>query len=54
MAKVTVTVPHNVTYATDDHVYREGETLELERDELVDAFIRYGNLVEVKPSTRKK
>jgi len=48
MAKVTVTVPHNVTYATDDHVYREGETLELERDALVDAYIKAGNLVEVK------
>lgn len=47
-AKVTVQVPHNVTYATDDHVYREGEVLELERDDLVEAFIRNGNLVEVK------
>ena len=52
MAKVKVTVPHNVTYATDDHVYREGETLELDRDELVDAHIRNGNLVEVKKSKR--
>ena len=53
MATVKVTIPYNVTYATDDHVYREGETLELERDELVDAFIRYGNLVEVKPQKKK-
>ena len=52
MAKVTVQVPANVTYATDDHVYREGETLELERDELVDAYIRHGNLIEVKKQKR--
>jgi hypothetical protein len=53
MAKVTVTVPHNVTYATDDHVYREGDTFEVERAD-VEAFIRNGNLVEVKSSTRKR
>lgn len=52
MAKVTVTLPHNVTYATDDKVYREGETLELDRDELVDAYIRNGNLVEVPKKKR--
>jgi hypothetical protein len=52
MAKITVTLPHNVTYATDDKVYREGESVELERDELIDAHIRNGNLVEVK--TKKK
>lgn len=45
--KVTVTVPHNVTYATGDHVYREGDTFEVERAD-VEAFIRNGNLVEVK------
>jgi hypothetical protein len=47
MAKVTVQVPHNVTYATDDHVYREGDVFEVERAD-VEAFIRNGNLVEVK------
>ena len=48
MAKVTVQVPFNVTYATDNKVYREGDVFEVERDDLVDAFIRGGNLVEVK------
>ncbi len=48
MAKVTVTVPFNVTLATDDHVYREGDnTFEAERAD-VEALIRNGNLVEVK------
>jgi len=47
MAKVTVQVPFNVTYATDDHIYREGDTFEAERAD-VEAFIRNGNLVEVK------
>jgi len=47
MAKVTVTVPFNVTYATDDHIYREGDTFEVERVD-VEALIRNGNLVEVK------
>ena len=53
MATVKVTIPYNVTYATDDHVYREGETLELERDDLVEAYIRAGNLVEVKPQKKR-
>jgi hypothetical protein len=44
-SRVTVQVPFKVTYATDDHVYREGETFELERDDLVDAHIRNGNLI---------
>jgi hypothetical protein len=48
MAKVTVTVPENVSYAANDRVYRAGETFEVERDDLVQAFIRNGNLVEVK------
>jgi hypothetical protein len=52
MAKVTVTVPFNVTYATDDHVYREGETFEVERAD-VEAFLRHGNLVEVKPARKR-
>ena len=47
MAKVTVQVPFNVTFATDDHVYREGDVFEVERDD-VEALIRHGNLVEVK------
>ena len=51
MAKVTVQVPFNVTYATDDHVYREGDTFEVERAD-VEALIRNGNLVEVKKSRR--
>lgn len=46
-AKVTVTVPFNVTYATGDHVYREGDVFEVERAD-VEALIRFGNLVEVK------
>jgi hypothetical protein len=50
-SKVTVTVPFNVTYATDDHVSREGETFEVERAD-VEAFIRHGNLVEVKKPKR--
>ena len=48
MAKVTVQVPFNITYTANDHVYREGDVFEVERDDLVDAFIRNGNLVEVK------
>ena len=48
MTKVTVTVPFNVTYATNDRIYREGDQVEVERDELVDAHIRNGNLVELK------
>jgi hypothetical protein len=44
--KVTVTVPFNVTLATDDHVYREGDTFEAERAD-VEKWIAAGNLVEV-------
>jgi hypothetical protein len=47
MAKVTVQVPFNVTYSTGDHIYKEGDTFEVERAD-VEAFIRNGNLVEVK------
>lgn len=54
MAKVTVQLPHNVTYSTDERVYREGDVFELERDELVDAYIQHGNLIEIKSSTRRK
>jgi hypothetical protein len=50
-AKVTVQVPHNVTYATDDHVYREGETFEANRAD-VEQYLTAGNLIEVK--TRKR
>jgi CBS-domain-containing membrane protein len=46
-AKVTVTVPFNVTYATPDHIYKEGETFEIERAD-VEALLRHGNLVELK------
>jgi len=53
MAKITVTVPFNVTFPVDGHVYREGDVFELERDELIDAFIRNGNLVEVKPAKKR-
>jgi hypothetical protein len=52
MAKVTVQVPNNVTFSVDNKVYREGDVFEVDRDELVDAHVRNGNLVEVK--TRKK
>ena len=52
MAKVTVTVPENVTYAANGTVYRTGDVLVVERDDLVDAFIRNGNLVEVNPKKR--
>jgi hypothetical protein len=51
MAKIAVQVPHNVTYATDDHVYREGDVFEVERAD-VEAFLRHGNLVEVKKPKR--
>jgi hypothetical protein len=47
MAKVTVTVPFNVTYSTGDHIYREGDTFEVERAD-VEALLKHGNLVEVK------
>ena len=47
MAKVTVQVPFNVTYSVGDHVYREGDTFEVERAD-VEALLRHGNLVEVK------
>jgi hypothetical protein len=47
MAKVTVQVPFNVTYATDDHIYREGDVFEVEHAD-VEALLRHGNLVEVK------
>ncbi len=53
MAKVTVQVPHNVTYATDDRVYHEGDQFEVEGAD-VEALIRNGNLVEVKTGRRKK
>jgi hypothetical protein len=47
MAKVKVQVPFNVTFATGDHVYREGDEFDVERAD-VEALIRNGNLVEVK------
>ena len=47
MAKVRVQVPFNITYATDDHIYKEGDVFEVERAD-VEALIRHGNLVEVK------
>jgi hypothetical protein len=47
MAKVKVQVPFNVTYATGDHVYKEGDVFEVERAD-VEALLRHGNLVEVK------
>ena len=47
MAKVKVQVPFNVTYNTDDHVYREGDVFAVERAD-VEALLRGGNLVEVK------
>ena len=47
MAKVKVQVPENVTYSVGDHVYREGDTFEVERAD-VEALLRHGNLVEVK------
>jgi hypothetical protein len=52
MAKVTVQVPFNVTYSVGDHVYREGDVFEVERAD-VEAFIRHGNLVEVKPAKKR-
>jgi hypothetical protein len=51
-SKVTVTVPFNVTYATDDHVYREGDVFEVERAD-VEALLKHGNLVEVKPARKR-
>jgi hypothetical protein len=53
MAKVKVQVPENVTYAANGTVYRTGDEVELERDELVEAFIRHGNLVEIKPAKKR-
>jgi hypothetical protein len=47
-SKVTVTLPFNVTFSVDTKVYREGDVFEVERDDLVEAHIRHGNLVEVK------
>jgi hypothetical protein len=52
MAKVTVTCPFNVTFAANGTVYREGDVFEVERSD-VEAFIRNGNLVEVKPAKKR-
>jgi hypothetical protein len=52
MATVKVQVPFNVTYSVGDHVYREGDVFEVERAD-VEAFIRHGNLVEVKPAKKR-
>jgi hypothetical protein len=53
-SKVTVTLPKNATYvASDGTVHRTDDVFEVERDDLVEAFIRGGSLVEVKPARKK-
>jgi hypothetical protein len=52
MAKVTVTVPFNVTFPVDGHVYREGDVFELDRAD-AEKWLAAGSLVEVKPARKK-
>jgi hypothetical protein len=53
MSLVTVTLPENVTFvAADGHVHRTGDVFEVERAD-VEAFLRHGNLVEVKPARKR-
>jgi hypothetical protein len=55
MAKVTVTLPNNATFvAADGTVYRFDDVFEVEQDELVEARIRVGNLIEVKKPKKPK
>jgi hypothetical protein len=51
MAKITVTVPFNVTFATDDHVYREGDVFDLEKAD-AEKWLAAGALIEVKKPKR--
>jgi hypothetical protein len=51
MAKVTVTVPFNVTFPVDGHVYREGDVFELDRAD-AEKWLAAGALVEVKKPKR--
>jgi hypothetical protein len=51
-SKVTVTVPFNVTFPVDGHVYREGDVFELERAD-AEKWLAAGALVEVKPAKKR-